>query len=166
MARRGEISVSAGWRAAAQRTSLWVGVVAAALAVGCGGSHGKPRLTSEMPVSEIRSTLDANVQPGMTLGQVNGALDKLGISDMRRRAYAGNPDQLLVRIAPVSGFWRDMPYEEFRYVDAWFVFSPEKQYQRVDLEEKRVRVQAGQWMDPPFQSPDVLPNVPRAVPGY
>jgi len=31
------------------------------------------------------------------------------------------------------------------------------------LEERRMRVQAGQWMDPPFQSPDVLLNQPRST---
>ena len=141
-----------------------VACAAAALLGGCRSqSHGTPKVTSEMTTAKIRSTLDANIKPGMTLPQVNGALDNLGISDMRRRAYAGDPDQLLVRISPRTGFWVDMPYEEFRYVDAWFVFTPAKTYERLDLEERRMRVQAGQWMDPPFQSPDVLPNQPRST---
>lgn len=139
-------------------------VAVAAVAGGCASqSHGTPKVTSEMSTAEIRSALEADIKPGMTLPQVNSALDSLGISDMRRRAYAGTPDQLLVRISPRTGFWVDVPYQEFRYVDAWMVFTPAKTYERLDLEEKRMRVQAGQWMDPPFRSPDVLPNEPRST---
>ncbi len=138
---------------------------AAVIALSGCASAGKPMLTSEMGAEQIRSTLETSVKPGMTLAEVNGALDGLRIANMRRRAYAGTPDQLLVRIAPVTGFWVNNPYEEFRYVDAWFVFGPERKYERLDLEERRMRWQAGEWLDPPFWSPDVLPNKPREVPG-
>ena len=139
-------------------------VVVAAVGSGCASqSHGTPKVTSEMSTAEIRSAFEASIKPGMTLPEVNSALDGLGISDMRRRAYAGNPDQLLVRVSPRTGFWVDIPYQEFRYVDAWFVFDPQKRYERLDTVENRMRFQAGTWIDPPFQSPDVLPNQPRSV---
>jgi len=135
--------------------------LAACIATGCAA---QPALHSDLKEPELRNRLDADFPPGMTVDQVQTKLDEERVPKHRRRLYPCPPEQLLARLAPATGFWVHEPeFEDIRYVDAWFVFGTDGRLVRVDTENKRMRVQAHQYIDPPFQTPELLPTQPRAV---
>jgi hypothetical protein len=124
-----------------------------------------PAINSDLKDAELRSRLDERFKPGMSLEQVQGTLDELHVARRLRRVYPGPPVQLLARLFPVGGYWVDNPeFQDVWYVDAWFLFA-EGRLERVDTERRRMRVQHYQYMDPPFQTPELLPTRPRPVSG-
>lgn len=111
---------------------------------------------------DLRRQVNANFHPGMTLPEVQSQLDTLHIPPARRRLYPGPPEQLLARLFPKGGFWVHEPeFEDIYYEDLWFVFDANHRLQRTDLERKRMRIQAHQYLDPPFHTPEILPDRPR-----
>lgn len=144
-------------------TLLFLLLLAALVPFGCAAKV--PQLNSDLTDAQIQERLNANFHPGMTLDQVNNQLDALNVSDIDRRAYAGDPPQLLVRLFPVGGYWVTNPYQQTRYVDTWFIFKPQQQtLVAIDLVDRVMRVEGGTFLDPPFQSPQILPDQPREAP--
>ena len=141
---------------------IWLGVAVAAVAAS--GCAQAPRLNADLPAAELRSRLDADFQPGMSLEQVQARLDEAGVRPRRWRVYPGPPVQMLARLFPAGGFWVDhqRDWQETPYVDAWFVFG-DQGLERVDTERRVVRLARQQYLDPPFHTPELLPREPRAV---
>jgi hypothetical protein len=136
-------------------------IVAAALLAGC---SAPPGLNSTLKEPELRQKLDADFAPGMTLDQVQAKLDEERVPARNRRVYPGPPQQLLARLFSRFGFWVDEPeFQDIYYEDVWFLFGPDGKLVRVDAERRRMRVQAHQYVDPPFHTPDLLPQTPRPV---
>jgi len=145
-----------------RRPSPWTAIAAAALLAGC---SAPPGLNSSLKEPELRQKLDAEFVPGMTLDQVQAKLDEERVPARNRRVYPGPPPQLLARLFARFGFWVDEPeFQDICYEDVWFLFGPDGKLVRVDAERRRMRVQAHQYMDPPFHTPDLLPQTPRSVP--
>jgi hypothetical protein len=98
--------------------------------------------------------------------QVQSRLDELGVKPVRRRVYPGPPVELLARLFPVGGFWVDYQrdWQETPYVDAWFLFG-DSGLERVETERRVVRLARHHYLDPPFHTPELLPDRPRAVSG-
>jgi hypothetical protein len=124
-----------------------------------GGCSTPAALNSSLNEPELRQRIDANFTPGMTVAQVQARLDDLRVPPRHRRLYPGPPQQLLARLMPRNGFWVDEPaFQDLYYTDAWFVFGPGDRLQRVDTERHRMRIQARQYVDPPFHTPELLPS--------
>jgi hypothetical protein len=137
----------------------------ALLPLGCAAKV--PQLNARLSDEELKESLAANFHEGMTLPEVNSSLSALNVSWDVRRAYASTPPQLLVRLFPIGGFWvENAEYQKTRYVDAWFIFTPQPvpTLAAIDLEPRVVRIQAHTYIDPPFQNPNILPRDARPVP--
>ena len=137
-------------------------LLAAALAAGCAPVA---TLNSDLRDDELRARLDERFRPGMSAGEVQAGLDAAHVPPRLRAAYPGPPQQLLARLFPVGGFWvREPEFQDIWYVDAWFVFASGR-LERVDTERKRMRVEHHEYIDPPFHTPELLPERARTVNG-
>jgi hypothetical protein len=143
---------------AARRLILTASTAALATLAACSGS---PRLTADTPAPQLQSTLDQTFHPGMTLGEVQAGLDSLNIPNIRRRAYAGPPPQLLARLFETGGFHLQSDQQVLRYTDLWFTFGPDQLLQRVDTEPHEQMFVQGRPINPPFHTPELLPSEPR-----
>jgi hypothetical protein len=131
---------------------------------GFGCAHAPPTLNSDLSPEELQAQLAADFKPGMTLQQVGDQLKAQNVRPNQCHVYHGPPVQVLARLFPRHGFWVDEPgLQDIYYDDVWFLFGPDDKLTRFDTERKRMRVQAHQWMDPPFHTPEVLPDTPRPV---
>lgn len=144
-----------------RRISCLCMALALAAPVGCAAP---PSLNADLKEPELRERLDAAFTPGMTLEQVQAGLDEARVPRRLRRVYPGPPVQLLARLFPVGGFWvdRQRDWQETPYVDAWFIFGPAG-LERVETERRVVRLGRQQYLDPPFHTPEILPEEPRSV---
>lgn len=141
---------------------MWAVCIAAAMGGACAPV---PALNADLSAPELRSRLDESFRPGMSLEEVHARLDELNVKPFRRRVYPGPPVQLLARLFPVGGFWVDYQrdWQETPYVDAWFLFGA-RGLERVDTQRRVVRLGRQEYLDPPFHTPELLPDQPRAVP--
>jgi hypothetical protein len=150
---------------ALKRARVVAALGAAAFALGC--TNKVPQINSRLSDPELKERLTANFHKGMTLPEVNERLSALDVPLNVRHAYAGSPPQLLVRLFPTGTFWvKNAEYQRTRYVDAWFVFTPESgpTLSAIDLEGHEALIQAGTYINPPFHNPSLLPREARPVP--
>lgn len=139
--------------------------VTGVLAAGLAACAAPPGLNADLGDPELRARLDADFPPGLSLEQVQARLDQERVPRRLRRVYSGPPVQLLARLFPVGGFWvdRQRDWQETPYVDAWFVFGSGG-LERADTERKVVRLGHKEYLDPPFHTPEILPDRRRPVP--
>jgi hypothetical protein len=134
----------------------------AAVVTGC---TAPATLTTRLSDAELSEALAAQFPPGTTLEQVHAGLDEDRVPRRLRAVYPGPPVQMLARLFPPGGFWRDSQrgWQETPYVDVWFLFGGGG-LERIDTERRVVRIGFGEYLDPPFHTPEILPREARAVP--
>jgi hypothetical protein len=123
-------------------------------------------LTTRLSEQELSERLAGEFPPGSSLDQVQAGLDGDRVPRRLRRVYPGPPVQMLARLFPPGGFWVDSQrgWQETPYVDVWFLFG-EGGLERIDTERKVARIGFGEYLDPPFHTPELLPREARAVVG-
>jgi hypothetical protein len=160
--RRRDAETGEARRALATLHSIFLPGIAA-IAAGC---TPPATLTTRLSDQELSARLAEEFPAGSSVEAVHARLDEDRVPRRLRRGYAGPPVQMLARLFPPGGFWVDSQrgWQETPYVDVWFLFG-DSGLERIDTERRVVRIGFGEYLDPPFHTPELLPREARAVPG-